>query len=121
MSLIQNIQHRFKQGNIVEKIIYINLTVFIGTLLINVFQGLYKNESHFIVEWFSLNANYSAFFSKPWSIISYGFLHADFLHPLRQNLDRHRHHLILKMDALSRTNTSLPATIHQWYHQTLSD
>lgn len=82
MSFIQNIQHRFKQGSIVEKIIYINVAVFVFTLLMSVFQGLYKNESNFIVAWFSLNANYTEFFSKPWAIISYGFLHADFLHIL---------------------------------------
>ena len=73
---------RFKQATIVEKLIYINLAVFILTLLISVFQGLYKNESNFIVTWFSLNANYTEFFSRPWAIISYGFLHADFLHIL---------------------------------------
>lgn len=82
MSFIENIQNRFKQGSIVEKLIYINISVFFVTLLINVFQGLYKNESNFILEWFSLNANYTEFLSKPWSIISYGFLHAGFLHIL---------------------------------------
>ncbi len=82
MSFIQKIQNRFKQGSIVEKLIYVNIAVFILTLLVSVFQGLYKNESNFIVEWFSLNANYNEFFSKPWAIVSYGFLHAGFLHIL---------------------------------------
>lgn len=82
MAFIQNIQNRFKQGSIVEKLIYINIAVFFLTLLVSVFQGLYKNESNFIVEWFSLNANFTAFLSTPWSIITYGFLHAGFLHIL---------------------------------------
>ena len=82
LTLIQNIQNRFKQGSIVEKLIYINIAVFFLTLLVSVFQGLYKNESNFIVEWFSLNANFTAFLSTPWSIITYGFLHAGFLHIL---------------------------------------
>ncbi|MGB0880316.1 MAG: rhomboid family intramembrane serine protease [Polaribacter sp.] len=82
MSFIKNIQHRFKRGTIVEKLIYINIAVFICALLINVFQELYKSDTSFLVEWFSLHANYGKFFSKPWSIISYGFLHADFLHIL---------------------------------------
>tara|TARA_B100000767_G_scaffold138703_1_gene131135 strand:- start:1138 stop:2034 length:897 start_codon:yes stop_codon:yes gene_type:complete len=82
LSFIQKIQNRFKQGSIVEKLIYINIAVFFLTLLVSVFQGLYKNESNFIVEWFSLNANYREFFSKPWTIVSYGFLHAGFLHTL---------------------------------------
>jgi len=82
LSFIQKTQNRFKEGSIVEKLIYVNIAVFILTLLVSVFQGLYKNESNFIVEWFSLNANYNEFFSKPWAIISYGFLHAGFLHIL---------------------------------------
>jgi membrane associated rhomboid family serine protease len=82
LTFIQNIQNRFKQGSIVEKLIYINIAVFFLTLLVSVFQGLYKNESNFIVEWFSLNANFTAFLSTPWSIITYGFLHAGFLHIL---------------------------------------
>jgi membrane associated rhomboid family serine protease len=82
LSFIQKIQNRFKEGSIVEKLIYVNIAVFILTLLVSVFQGLYKNESNFIVEWFSLNANYNEFFSKPWAIVSYGFLHAGFLHIL---------------------------------------
>ena len=82
MTFIQNIQNRFRQGTIVEKIIYINIAVFFLTMIVSVFQGLYKNESNFIVQWFSLNANYTAFFRTPWAIISYGFLHADFLHIL---------------------------------------
>jgi membrane associated rhomboid family serine protease len=82
LAFIQNIQNRFKQGSIVEKLIYINIAVFFLTLLVSVFQGLYKNESNFIVEWFSLNANFTALLSTPWSIITYGFLHAGFLHIL---------------------------------------
>jgi membrane associated rhomboid family serine protease len=82
LAFIQNIQNRFKQGSIVEKLIYINIAVFFLTLLVSVFQGLYKNESNFIIEWFSLNANFTAFLSTPWSIITYGFLHAGFLHIL---------------------------------------
>ena len=80
LTLINKIKDYYNKGNIVEKLIYINIVVFLLTLLTTVFQGLYKNEFNFIIEWFSLNANYSEFLSKPWSIISYGFLHADFLH-----------------------------------------
>jgi membrane associated rhomboid family serine protease len=43
---------------------------------------LYKGEQNFLVQWFSLDNNLDALLMKPWSIISYGFLHADFLHLL---------------------------------------
>ena len=82
MSFIEDIKLRYKSGNIVEKLIYINLAIFIITLIISVFQDLYKGQMSFIIEWFSLDNNLSSLLTKPWAIITYGFLHADFLHIL---------------------------------------
>ena len=82
MSFIEKIKSRYKSGTIVEKLIYINLAIFVFTLFISVFQDLYKGEMNFIVEWFSLDDSFSSLISKPWTIITYGFLHADFLHIL---------------------------------------
>ncbi|ARV07979.1 rhomboid family intramembrane serine protease [Polaribacter sp. SA4-10] len=82
MSFIEDIKSRFKKGTIVEKLIYINLAVFAATLLFSVFQGLYKGEINWLINWFSLDAEYAVFFTKPWTIISYGFLHDGFLHVL---------------------------------------
>ena len=80
MSFLENIQSKFKKGTIVEKLIYINIALFIITLLINVFQGLYKGEMNWLIEWFSLDDNYNSLLTKPWTILSYGFLHGGFLH-----------------------------------------
>ncbi|WP_343330060.1 rhomboid family intramembrane serine protease [Polaribacter staleyi] len=82
MSFIDDIKLRYKNGNIVEKLIYVNIAVFIFTLLISVFQDLYKGQINWVVEWFSLDDNFSSLLYKPWTLITYGFLHADFLHIL---------------------------------------
>lgn len=82
MSFINNIKSRYKQANIVEQLIYINIAVFVLTLLFSVFSNLYVSNSNFIVYWFSLNSDFDFFITKPWTIISYGFLHADFIHIL---------------------------------------
>lgn len=82
MSFIDKLKLRYQTGTIVEKLIYINVAVFAFTLLISVFQGLYKGQANFLMQWFSLESDFNAIFSKPWSIISYGFLHAGFLHLL---------------------------------------
>lgn len=82
MSILDNLRVRYKQGNIVEKLIYINIAVFAVTLLINVVEGLYAHQQNFIVNWFSLDHSINSLLTKPWTIISYGFLHADFLHIL---------------------------------------
>ena len=80
MSFINTLKNKYTTGTIIEKLIYLNIAAFLLTLLITVFQGLYKGEQNFLVEWFSLDNNLDAFLTKPWSIISYGFLHADFIH-----------------------------------------
>ena len=82
MNFIKDIKSRYKKGNIVERIIYINSIIFIFTLFISVIQELYKIEINGILKWFALDHNFSILLSKPWTIISYGFLHADFLHLL---------------------------------------
>jgi membrane associated rhomboid family serine protease len=82
MSFVDDIKRRYISGNIVEKLIFINIAVFILALLMSVFSGLYNNEGSFITTWFSLDDDYSSLFTKPWSIISYGFLHAGFIHIL---------------------------------------
>ena len=80
MRFIETLKYKYKIGSIIEKLIYLNITIFLFTLLITVFQGLYKGEQNFLMQWFSLDNNLDAFLTKPWSIISYGFLHADFIH-----------------------------------------
>ena len=73
MSFINNIKTRYKSGNIIEKLIYINLVVFILTLLLGVLKGLFNDHSNFILDWFSLDDNYTLLYTKPWTIITYGF------------------------------------------------
>jgi membrane associated rhomboid family serine protease len=80
MRFIETLKYKYKTGSIIEKLIYLNITIFLFTLLITVFQGLYKGQQNFLMQWFSLDNNLDAFLTKPWSIISYGFLHADFIH-----------------------------------------
>ena len=82
MSLIDKIKYKFKTGSIVEKLIYINIGVFAFTLLITVLQGLYKGQTDFVIQWFSLDDNFSNLLTKPWTIVSYGFLHSGFIHLL---------------------------------------
>ncbi|NCT09192.1 MAG: rhomboid family intramembrane serine protease [Flavobacteriia bacterium] len=82
MSNFKYFKSRFQSGTIVEKLIYINICIFIFTVLISVFQDLYKNDTNFLVQWFSLDATIGSLFTKPWSIVTYGFLHQGFIHIL---------------------------------------
>lgn len=82
MSLIKDIQTNFKNSNIVQQLIYVNIGVFVFMLILSAFSGLYKGQNSFLMEWFSLSSSVDVFITRPWTIISYGFLHAGFLHIL---------------------------------------
>lgn len=82
MNFLNYLKLRFERGSIVEKLIYINVFIFFLTLFLSVFQSLYKNDLNWVVQWFSLDADFDTFITKPWTIITYGFLHANFIHIL---------------------------------------
>ncbi|MBE7653071.1 rhomboid family intramembrane serine protease [Tenacibaculum finnmarkense] len=79
---LDNLKYRFKNAGIVEQLIYINLAVFLLVFISNTFGFLFQSNSNFLVEWFALPANFDDFLSKPWTIITYGFLHTGFIHIL---------------------------------------
>lgn len=76
-SLNQDIQKKLRTLNVLEKIIAINVIVFlIGLVLSAILQtggSLY---------WLELPKDAGDFIFKPWSIITYGFTHYGFLHLL---------------------------------------
>lgn len=82
MSFLKDLQARYKKGSILEQLIYINIGVFLLTIIIGSFSGLFKSPGNFIYNWFSLSPSFDVLITRPWTILSYGFLHADFLHIL---------------------------------------
>lgn len=82
MNILDNLKYRFKHAGVVEKLIYVNLAVFLLVHVTNVFNFFFKSRTNFLVKWFALPANFDDFLTKPWTIITYGFLHTSFLHIL---------------------------------------
>lgn len=72
MSFINDIKLAFNKANIVEKIIYINVFLFLITFLL----------TDFVINWFALPAGFDAFLYKPWTLFSYTFIHQGFFHVL---------------------------------------
>lgn len=72
LSLINDIKQAFYKANIVEKIIYINVLLFLIT-------ALFQN---FVINWLALPAGFYEFLGKPWTLISYMFIHQGFFHVL---------------------------------------
>lgn len=71
------LQYFFARLNIAEKLIAINLTVFILTGLLSVLLGFSPDS---IIYWFELPKDFFAFLGKPWTIVTYAFFHAGFGH-----------------------------------------
>lgn len=81
-NLKDKIRYRFKTASIVEQIIYLNIGVYIITLLFRLFSFLSNSNVNYLYQWFSMPSSLENFLFKPWTIVSYGFLHADFFHIL---------------------------------------
>ncbi len=82
MNILDTLKYKFKHADIVEKLIYINLAVFLAVFVINTFGYLFQLNANFLVKWFALPAAFDDFWYKPWTLFSYGFLHTSFLHIL---------------------------------------
>jgi membrane associated rhomboid family serine protease len=79
MTLSQDIKSKLSQLNVLEKIIVVNVVIYLLGLFLQLLQGAFNQSS---LSWFELPSEFSDFILKPWSIISYAFVHYDFLHIL---------------------------------------
>ncbi|MDO9276502.1 MAG: rhomboid family intramembrane serine protease [Lutibacter sp.] len=72
MAILNDIKHAFNKANIVEKIIYINVFLFLITVLL---QKL-------VIRWFALPADLGDFIYEPWTLVTYAFIHQGLFHVL---------------------------------------
>lgn len=80
---VRNILNKFKQDSMLNKLIYINLAVFILIKLIDIVFMLFGiNISNPFINWFSAYANIKNCITHPWGVVTYMFVHEDFLHIL---------------------------------------
>lgn len=90
MSLLKEIKISYKEEPIQIKLIYINLIVFLLVNIVIVFLFLFFRNSQYyvsvfedkILSWLMVPASLKQLLIKPWSIITYMFLHVNFLHIL---------------------------------------
>ncbi len=85
MNLFQEIKYNYLLSNhAVKRIIAINVAVFLVLAVVNVFSFLLRSgvSTQSFTTYFTLPATLSAFIYKPWSLITYMFLHDGFFHIL---------------------------------------
>lgn len=72
-NLNQDIRDKLQRLNIFEKLIAVNLGIFLLALVIKLLLP-------FSLEWFELPSTFGEFILQPWTIITYAFVHYDFWH-----------------------------------------
>ena len=87
MSIVDEVKKSFKSGSALIKLIYINIAVFLAVKLIGTFITLLQLNTGFsFITWFAVPADLSNLIYKPWTILTYMFLHGGFLHLLMNML-----------------------------------
>ncbi|GGD03057.1 rhomboid family intramembrane serine protease [Hyunsoonleella pacifica] len=70
-SLNQDIKEKLSRLNVLEKIIIVNIVVFLSSYVLSP-----------LLSWLELPSEFRKFILRPWSIITYAFIHYEFLHLL---------------------------------------
>lgn len=82
MSVFDDIKISFKTGSSLTRLIYINSAVFLFIKIMEMIAVLSGNPSlaNDIINYLAIPASMDLLFSRPWTIITYMFLHQKFLH-----------------------------------------
>jgi membrane associated rhomboid family serine protease len=81
MDIWSDIKASFREGSVITRLIYLNLAVFLGFRIIYVIFFL-AGRQYALIEWFELPSSTALLLRQPWSLITYMFLHFDFIHIL---------------------------------------
>lgn len=81
MDILSDIKRTFKQGSALTRLIYINIGVFLVIQIINVIYFLGGNAST-LADLLCVSSNFSEILARPWTPVTYMFLHTGFIHLL---------------------------------------
>lgn len=86
MGTADKLRFKLQTATVVEKLIALNIIVFILFYLAKTISFLFQWPSDFLLEWFVFPKEAGEFIFKPWSIITYSFLHSGIWHILSNML-----------------------------------
>lgn len=83
-SIIDDIRNQFRHGSMTNRLILINLFVFVGLILLKIiFQGFMQNQALYeTIKSFIVLPSGMNFLFKPWTLFTYMFVHEGFIHLL---------------------------------------
>lgn len=73
MSFIKDLQNKYKNLNVLEQLIVINVSLFILVLILKPFLGT-------VLSWLELKSDFNITILQPWTILTYAFLHYNPIH-----------------------------------------
>lgn len=84
MNITDEIKYTFKNGTNLTRLIYLNLGVFVVVRVVYALLWLANIDTSapFLKEWLSLPADILQLITKPWTLVTYMFMHFDFVHIL---------------------------------------
>ncbi|MDR1678513.1 MAG: rhomboid family intramembrane serine protease [Prevotellaceae bacterium] len=82
MNIKKGISESFRYGTAVTKLIYINLAVFLLVNIAYIVCRLMDFDDHFVLQYTALPADFGQLLYRPWTLVSYMFVHKGFLHVL---------------------------------------
>lgn len=84
MSVLDDIKNQFLGGTYLTRLIIANVAVFVFFLILEMLGFLITGRSggitDYVLPWLMLPSDLVAFITRPWTIFTYMFLHADFWH-----------------------------------------
>ncbi|MBN2698067.1 MAG: rhomboid family intramembrane serine protease [Bacteroidales bacterium] len=84
MNIFEDIRQSFRQGNSLHRLIYINVGLFLAVQIVRIVYFLLNAADQFpgFISWLAIPSNLQTLASRPWTLITYMFLHVDFIHIL---------------------------------------
>ena len=80
MNFWEQLKYRFQQFNIAEKIILINVLCFVLPFFLKTIFYLFNQPFDLFLNWFDLSSDLNHLLFRPWTLVTYSFLHSGFFH-----------------------------------------
>ena len=82
MSTFDNLKYKFQRFTIAEKLIVLNVIFFVIPFFLKTLLYLFNIPSTTFLSWFHLLPSFTEVLYRPWTLITYSFLHGSFMHIL---------------------------------------
>ncbi len=82
MNFIDLIEQKFRKGDALIRLIFINVAVFVVLQTINILLLLFNQHFSWATDFLAAPANFFFLLQKPWSVLTYMFLHEGLFHIL---------------------------------------